>query len=188
MACANGGYVGLVRLEDGRLNIAAAFDTDLVKRCGGLGHAAASVLREAGLPAIDGIDALPWHGTPRLTRHVDTPAARRLFLLGDAASFVEPFTGEGMAWALASGVAVVPFVVQACQAWRPALSAEWTDCYRHTIVRRQLLCRAAALALRHPSLVRMIVAAVHHFPLVAAPFVRSIGHAGIWKVARRSAS
>ena len=32
MACANGGYVGLVRLEDGRLNIAAAFDVPFVKR------------------------------------------------------------------------------------------------------------------------------------------------------------
>ena len=40
MACGEGGYVGLVRLEDGRLDIAAAFDTALIKASQGLGKAA----------------------------------------------------------------------------------------------------------------------------------------------------
>src|SRR5262249_23645579 len=40
MACAPGGYLGLVRREDGRLNVAAALDGALVQRSGGPGRAA----------------------------------------------------------------------------------------------------------------------------------------------------
>ena len=43
-----------------------------------------------------------WRGTPPLTRRAPSLAAERVFVLGDAAGYVEPFTGEGMAWALAS--------------------------------------------------------------------------------------
>src|SRR5262249_38086262 len=37
MACGKGGYVGLVRLESGCLDVAAAFDPQFVKWAGGLG-------------------------------------------------------------------------------------------------------------------------------------------------------
>ena len=40
-------------------------------------------------------------------------AAERVFLLGDAAGYVEPFTGEGMAWAVTSGIAVAPLALRA---------------------------------------------------------------------------
>jgi flavin-dependent dehydrogenase len=169
MACARGGYVGLVRLEDGRLNLAAAFDAAFVKNSGGLGNAAASVLREAGLPRINDLETLPWHGTPRLTRHAARPAGHRVFVVGDAASFVEPFTGEGMAWALASGAAVVPFAARGCREWDPALIGKWSARHRRIIRRRQLVCQAAACVLRHPKLVYFIVAALNRCPTLAAP-------------------
>ena len=112
MACGQGGYMGLVRLEDGRLNIAAAFDATMVKQAGGLGKAAAVILREGDFPSIRGLESLPWHGTPLLSRRVSSVAAERVFLLGDAAGYVEPFTGEGMAWALTSGIAVAPLALR----------------------------------------------------------------------------
>jgi 2-polyprenyl-6-methoxyphenol hydroxylase-like FAD-dependent oxidoreductase len=40
MVCGAGGYLGLVRLEDGRLDVAAAFDPVLLRRAGGPGKAA----------------------------------------------------------------------------------------------------------------------------------------------------
>ena len=180
MACGNGGYVGLVRIEDGRLNVAAALDGAFVKRARGLGHAVAAITREAGFPVIDGLENLPWHGTPLLTRHASPPAAERVFLLGDAASYVEPFSGEGMAWALAAGVAVVPFVLKACRAWNPALVRKWSMHYRHTILQRQWVCRGAAKILRQPNVVRLIVGAMTRFPVLAAPFIRYINHASFW--------
>jgi flavin-dependent dehydrogenase len=180
MACGSAGYVGLVRIEDGRLNVAAALDAALVKQARGLGNAAAAVLHEAGLPPVDRLAALGWHGTPFLTRHASRPAAERVFLLGDAASYVEPFSGEGMAWALASAVAVVPFARRACRDWHPSLVRRWSMHYRQTIVQRQWVCRAAASVLRQPNLVRLIVAAVTHFPALAVPIVRYVNHARLW--------
>src|SRR5439155_17458214 len=117
MACGAEGYVGLVRLEDGRLNIAAAFDSEALRAPGHAGHVADKILHEAGLPHVPDILQLPWKGTPGLTRRARHVAAERLFVLGDAASFVEPFTGEGIAWALGSAIAVAPLAARAVQNW-----------------------------------------------------------------------
>ena len=53
MAVGKHGYVGLVRIEQGALNVAAAVDAQLVKQSGGPGRAVAALIAEAGLPAID---------------------------------------------------------------------------------------------------------------------------------------
>jgi geranylgeranyl reductase family protein len=45
----------------------------------------------------------PWHTITPLTRTVLPPAQRNLFLVGDAARVVEPFTGEGIYYAMRSG-------------------------------------------------------------------------------------
>ncbi len=119
MAVGRGGYVGLVRVEDGRLDVAAAFDPGFVRDAGGLGPSAAATLREAGFPAVPGLEDLPWRGTPALTRTARRVAGERWFAIGDAAGYVEPFTGEGMAWAVASAVAVAPI---ATQPWFPGLA------------------------------------------------------------------
>ena len=136
MACGAGGYTGLVRLEDGRLDVAAAFDAAWVRAAGGPGRAAARLLREAGWPAPDRLEALPWRGTPALTRRPRRVAAERLFVVGDAAGYVEPFTGEGMAWALASGAAVAPLAARAVT-WRPELARRWADLHSRVVGRRQ---------------------------------------------------
>jgi flavin-dependent dehydrogenase len=45
----------------------------------------------------------PWRTITPLRRNASLPARRRLFLIGDAARIVEPITGEGIYYALASG-------------------------------------------------------------------------------------
>jgi len=181
MACGQGGYVGLVRLEDGRLNIAAAFDAALVKQVGGLGKAAAIILRAGGFPSIRGLESLPWHGTPLLSRRVTSLATGRVFLLGDAAGYVEPFTGEGMAWALTSGMAVAPLALRAAHfstgmaeggATLRSLAGQWARIHHQTVTRRQWTCRTVANVLRHPVLVRIMVSALARFPVLAAPMIR----------------
>jgi 2-polyprenyl-6-methoxyphenol hydroxylase-like FAD-dependent oxidoreductase len=181
MACGKGGYVGLVRIENGRLNIAASLDAAFVKQARGLGKAAAAILRVAGFPPVDRLEALDWHGTRPLTRHVVHPAADRVLLLGDAASYVEPFTGEGIAWALASALAVAPFALRACRDWNPSLVRKWSICHGHAILRRQWVCRAAAHILRQPDLVRLVVGALTQFPFLAAPIVRYVNGAALWR-------
>jgi flavin-dependent dehydrogenase len=172
MACAAGGYVGLVRLEDGRLDVATALDPKFVKRRGGLGPAAAAIVAEAGFPQIPGLEALAWRGTPLLTRRVLRPAGERVLAIGDAAGYIEPFTGEGISWALASGVAVAPLARSACRTWDETLAARWCTIYHHTISRRQRLCRLVAEALRHPRLTGWLVAGIAQMPALANPMIR----------------
>jgi flavin-dependent dehydrogenase len=174
MACGHHGYVGLVRLEDGRLDVAAALDPDGVKRAGGLGPAAADVLGAAGFPAVAGLADLAWRGTPLLTRRLARPAAERVLVIGDAAGYVEPFTGEGIAWALASGAAVAPLACRAARRWEAALELQWAAAYRGIVVRRQRLCRAVAGVLRHPAVTRALVAVLARLPGLAAPVVREL--------------
>ncbi len=157
MAVGSQGYVGLVRVEDGSLNIAAAFDTDLVRRSGTPGRAAAAVVAEAGFPPIAALEAAHWQGTARLTRRTDRLAEERLFVLGDAAGYVEPITGEGMAWALASAQALAPLAMQAIDHWDGFQAQAWSDIHRRLVVERQLVCRLSALTLRKPWLTRLAI-------------------------------
>jgi flavin-dependent dehydrogenase len=174
MACGDRGYLGLVRLEDGRLDLAAAFDVGWLRRAGGPGPAAAALLDEVGWPAVPGLTEAGWRGTPRLTRRLVPPAGERLFVLGDAAGYVEPFTGEGMAWALASAAALAPLADRAVRGWSAPLAGEWCQLYRRTVVRRQVACRVTAGVLRHPGVVRAALRVLAAAPGLAAPLVRHL--------------
>lgn len=181
MVCGRGGYLGLVRLEDGRLDLAAALDSRWVRDRGGPGHAAEQLLAEMGWPAVPRLAELGWRGTPALTRRARRLAAERLFLLGDAAGYIEPFTGEGMAWALASARAVAPLAARAVLSWQPCLAREWSETYRQLIGRRQLVCRLIAGVLRFPRLTRTAIQLLTRVPLLAAPVVHYLGCAEIPK-------
>jgi flavin-dependent dehydrogenase len=174
MAYRPGGYVGLARREDGHLNIAAAFDVDWLRRSHGPGAMVARLLSQVGWPPIPNLADLPWRGTPPLTRQADRPAAERLLAIGDAAGYVEPFTGEGIGWALASGTTVVPFATAAIQHWQPNVAEAWTRWHRHTAPRRQRLCRAIAWLSRQPRLAHAAVAILSRFPGLATPAVRHL--------------
>lgn len=167
------GYVGLVRLEGGLLNVAAAIDRDALASASPE-EAVQSILEEARLPTLSGVPVHPWKGTPLLTRRPGAVALHRLFRLGDAAGYVEPFTGEGMSWAVASGMSVAPFARQAIREWTDDLAAMWTFEHRRRIGRSQRLCRGLARGLRHPRLVRTAVRVLGAVPILAEPFVRSL--------------
>jgi flavin-dependent dehydrogenase len=173
MACGTEGYVGLVQLEDGRLNVAAAFDAGALRAAGHAGRLADKILYEAGLPPVDILE-VPWKGTPRLTRHARRLAAERLFVLGDAASFVEPFTGEGIAWALRSAIAVAPLTASAVQDWKPGLEKEWNDKFHREVERRQIVCRLMAALLRRPHLTTTLVRLLSLLPSLGNPVLRRL--------------
>jgi flavin-dependent dehydrogenase len=177
LACGSGGYVGLVRLEDGRLDVAAAFDREAVRRAGGPGKAAVRILGEVGWAGISGLAELPWRGTPPLTRRAAQLAIERVLSLGDAAGFVEPFTGEGIAWALASAVAVAPLADEAARRWTPAIGQAWARRHRRLLAGRQETCRLVAEGLRHPRLARVVVGVLGRVPALAAPVVRRLNAA-----------
>jgi 2-polyprenyl-6-methoxyphenol hydroxylase-like FAD-dependent oxidoreductase len=163
MAAARGGYVGLVRLPDGRLNAAAAASASMARAHGGPAGAARAIAADAGLDP----DLLPergWTGAPSLTRA--RPAQEGPVLrVGDAGAFVEPITGEGMSWALATGAAVAEHAARL--AADPSAPPTWPAAHRAVLGARLGRCSLVARALRRPSAPHLALRA-----LGAAPGVR----------------
>ncbi|MDB5388286.1 MAG: putative oxidoreductase [Planctomycetaceae bacterium] len=154
MAVGDGGYVGLVRVEDNRLNIAAAFDLGFVRRHGSPGKAAIHVLSEAGCEIPPQLLDASWLGTPPLTRQTSPVASSGIFLIGDATGYVEPFTGEGMAWGLSAGLHVAPWVREAVNGWSEGIARGWIREHHTLVRRRQNVCRVLTRLLRCPRLLR----------------------------------
>ncbi len=172
MCLGRNGYVGIVEVEEDQINLAGALSPAALHGDGGVAAAVREILAEAGAPPLPGHGDADWHGTPALTRRCKELADRRLFVIGDAAGYVEPFTGEGMTWAIHSAVRVLPLLERACQAWDMRLIDEWSRTHQRWIGRSQLVCRGVSGLLRRPTLSRLAFRVVQRFPQVAAPFYR----------------
>lgn len=172
MAVSRAGYVGATVVEQGKLDVAAAFDATFVRDAGGPSHAAERVLREAGFPIPDSLHDVKWRGTPPLTRRASALGTQRLFVLGDAAGYIEPFTGEGMAWALTSGYLVAPLVQRTLQRDDPQSLREWQRLFQQHVRGRQLVCRTLARMLRSPLAVQTAMTILRRQPGLANPVLR----------------
>ncbi|HEV3384064.1 MAG TPA: NAD(P)/FAD-dependent oxidoreductase [Gemmata sp.] len=176
MATGRRGYVGIVRVEDNRLDMAAAFDAGFVKECGGLGQAGEAIFDEVSWPLPVRLAELSWKGTPALTRKPAHIAAYRLFAVGDAAGYIEPFTGEGMAWAIISARLVAPIAVRAIDNWNEGQAEEWEALHRRVLGPRQRRCKVVARVLRSPLLRQLAVRSLSLFPYLARPVIASLNH------------
>ena len=169
MACARHGYVGLVRAEDEITNIAAAVDPTWCADMGGPAEAFRSILATAGFPAIDGLRELHWHGTPQLTRIRRALGADRVLILGDAAGYVEPFTGEGMAWAIADAASALPLARDAVANWENSIIDRWSAVHCRNLQARQRVCQGVSRLLRHPRLLSAALPVLNAAPAVISP-------------------
>ena len=190
MSVARDGYVGMVNVPRSGLNLAAAVDPKLV-RLRGPAEAVRSILIESGVTVPTSLEAAEWRGTGLLTRQTPRTSARRLLVLGDAAGYVEPFTGEGMTWGMLSAVLAAPLVEDwlsrdsvrsgDCRAARnefKRLSRDWAALHRRHIAHRQRDCRILASFLRRPAAVRAAMVLVSTAPRVAQPFIRHFWNSG----------
>ena len=174
MAIGQRGYVGLVRREDGALNLAAAFDPAAVKSSGGVALAAQVVLTQAGFTLPRSLKSSRWQLTPALTRRAGLFAGDRFLLLGDATGYVEPFTGEGMAWALAAGAAVAPFVEEAQGGWTTDLERRWRKRLVDLTISRQRLCSVLSTLLRQPLAINALFNLGCQWPAVPQSVISSL--------------
>lgn len=174
MVIGRGGYVGGVRVEKGQYDLAAALDVDFLKRHGTIANAVQDLFRQAGFAEIADVAAADWRGTPLLTRRPQQIAGERWFAVGDATGYVEPFTGEGMAWAMNGALALAPIVERSVVQWQPQAIREWKHVHQRTIVRQQWPCRLLAQVLRWPWLSRGLVGGLRMFPGLARPVLRHL--------------
>ena len=175
MAVGSAGYVGTVLAEQDRVNVAAALDPVLVKNRGSVGAGVAAVLHDAGLDVPAGLDELEWHGTPPLTQRTIRPVGSRIFVIGDASGYVEPFTGEGMAWAIATSLAIVPFLQSGIADWGDDLEREWLSTWLALVGRQQRACGWLSRSLRSPMLVGAGMQLTARWPGIARPLVARLG-------------
>ena len=143
------GYVGISRIQPRQFNVAAAIDRDYLLHSTPA-TVVSTLLAEAGIRLQVDAASANWRGTPPLTSRPRQVASERVILLGDAAGYVEPFTGEGMATALESAVAVTPLAIQATKLWSPKISNYWQTLHRQLVRDRQRTCRQLAWILRRP--------------------------------------
>ena len=170
MVCDSDGYVGLVQLESGRVDIAAAL------RSGAQAAKHASpfqrvrrMLAASPLSALDFLGATKLMTTPPLRRS-RVAGAGRFMAIGDSAGYVEPFTGEGMTWAMKSGIAAADFISQQYDALQH-IGDQWAPLAANLLRSRKRTCRAITSALGWTPTRRLIGLGLFAAPALAKPLV-----------------
>jgi len=178
MRCGCAGYFGAVLLNDGSVDVAAALSPEKTKQLGGPGAAVRQLALESGSPEYaDVLATARWRGTPLLTRRriVEAPG---IFVVGDAAGYVEPFTGEGMSWGLAAGLAVARHADASLT--RAYQLGAWTNEWKRLADRRRVACRATAIALRSPTLIAVSIRIANAIPAAAHALTSVVS--GPWRM------
>jgi flavin-dependent dehydrogenase len=169
MYVAADGYVGAVTMLDGSVNLAAAVSPNAVKSPGGPKAAVSRVLHSCGAtpPSLANVRLL---GAGQLTRRRPIRELPGLIAIGDASSYVEPFTGEGMSWAAAEGIAAGRAVGASLSREASVLSGESLVGTAHEprrtfismirpLLRSPVVCTAAIQGLRLPGISGLAVRA-----------------------------
>lgn len=116
---------------------------------------------------------IAWRSTTPITRNNAQPAAGTLLLAGDAARVVEPFTGEGIFLALASGELAGTLATEAIQHQTlDSLAGKYTRHHRQLYAHLTWQNRLTRWLGSHPSLGRLAVACLHRIPGVARAICR----------------
>ncbi|WP_419189051.1 NAD(P)/FAD-dependent oxidoreductase [Stieleria marina] len=176
MACDDDGYVGLVRLNESELDVAAALCSGSAasKR----GTPLQRIQRIVDRSCFEGIDlqtSSPMMTTPMLRRK-RLAGKGRIIAIGDAAGYVEPFTGEGMTWAMQSGVdaaKLIAHVIDQRDEWC-SLGAKWTVAIDQQLQHKKRLCRLVTNACRSHLMREAAGITLARFPSLATPLLSSI--------------
>jgi menaquinone-9 beta-reductase len=170
-----GGYCGLAPIEDGRLNACCLVHRSLTRGAGACGRVnfALWLKRVARHPALNARlgDAIQVSQTVAtapvqpMRRRVDHCGA---LLAGDAAGFLDPFTGDGIAQALYAGRLAAETVAQARTSERGSLLLA-ADAYRRR------LRQAVGPSYRVAALLRLLVRAPAGLQQLAAALLSEFG-------------
>ncbi len=173
MAIGESGYLGLVRLEDGRIDIAAAFDSEPSREAHGPAQVAVQLLEECELPVPTQLAQARWSGTQALSRKRAQIAGTRLLVVGDACGYPEPFTGEGIAWALWSSLSASKLAIAGIRQWRTEIIARWNKIHRR-LQRQHMRSAFIATLLRERAVRSVLINTLSAWPSLTSPVVQSI--------------
>ena len=152
MHIGDGGYAGVVRLPNGETHIAAALDPVACRKSGGPAALIRNILESCGISSGEVRCTGHFAGTGFLARRRRHFGAHRVFAVGDACGYVEPFTGEGMAWAMQSARAAVELLPAPEAEWPADLHERWRALHSETIGKSQRFCRLLRPVLHRPGM------------------------------------
>ncbi len=162
-----GGYCGLSRVEEGAVNLAGVVSEGAWKRAGGGWSGVLERARRANA-ALDGDLAkltpgpIGFLGTGPVFFTAKPPTENGILMAGDAAGVIDPFSGEGQAAALGSGILAAEIAERRLSgelsrdqcarvyaaAWRRRFTRRfaWSAMFRRLILNRRIGAVAGRLA------------------------------------------
>lgn len=174
MSVSSDGYVGITRLESKQVVISAAIHKKAIRNGGSLSGVVQKIIETSGKPVPKFIESAKWLGTRELTREVTVPADQRVLILGDAAGYIEPFTGEGIGWAVEASQLALPLAIEGIRQWDSRLIDRWTSICRQQFKKRKRTCRILKKIVVYPTVVGTVIRLLRLFPVLATPVLRSI--------------
>ena len=155
----NGGYGGCSQVEDGLLNICFIAETEIVKQFGGDGGLLMREVvcrnRRAAHALRDAEPVKPWLAVPisKFGRAELVPA-NGLLTIGDAAAFIDPFTGSGILLALESARIASKAIIEGFtdRFDREKIAADYQANYLKAFERRLRICSLLRNAAFSPSI------------------------------------
>ncbi len=161
-----GGYLGVVNQGGGLLHLAGLVSPHGADASRPVSFVATvarrfDLLRRIGLANAAALHAAKVLGAGPIPCRPRSVASDCVALVGDAAGYVEPFTGEGMSFALTSAEVLAEVVAdQSPGDWTPAAARRYRRAWRDRIGRRQWLCRLVSWSLGRPRLLGLLAGAV----------------------------
>lgn len=178
MVCGDEGYVGLVRLPDGAIDIAAALQSRRPGAGDTIDRLVSLLLRHPGISEHERDAFTVWlREDARLMtapplRRSRSSGRDRVVLIGDSAGYVEPMTGEGMTWGIESGLAVAD--LWASQLLRADFARHWRKRLQRLQYKRRILCGGVTRAMRSAWLRQAAGVGLTHAPWLARPITRGL--------------
>ncbi|MCA9192510.1 MAG: FAD-dependent monooxygenase [Planctomycetales bacterium] len=142
-------YIGMATVEAGQVDIAAAIEPRLLAHGVRPWQIVSQILTRNGQGFACEWEQFDWLATPHLTRRSTKCSDYRLIVIGDSLGYAEPFTGEGMSWALRTAELAVPIVRQA-SVWSAGIEEFWEREIRQKVVKKQWISRQLMQLVRHP--------------------------------------
>ncbi len=116
-------------------------------------------LRELSFDVLEASDVQHAVAAGPIPCHTRAVADARVALIGDAAGYVEPFTGEGMTWAMKAADVLASVTAQGAPGQWDSQSAElYSSRWQQGVARQQRLCKAMAWALHRPRVFGAMIA------------------------------
>ena len=168
MACNDDGYVGVVRLENDRVDVAAALASGA--KASSIGSPMDRILdilnqSRLDLGSIKSISKTQF--TPPL-RRARLAGRGRIVAIGDASGYVEPFTGEGMTWGMMSGYELAD-LVYCSRGHLSRIGEKWCRQQKKLLQSRRRACRLLTTLLQSSAVRRNAGYMLSRFPSLASP-------------------